>query len=184
MPFFSISKVDKYRQNQEQDRDDIIDIKFPSELKNSKKEALEKLSPSSNKEILIFVVDDDPVFMQILNTHFDKLTLPSQTGNNFKFKVRNYATGRSCITDLNFKPDLIFLNYFINKGMPNAITGKDTLNSIININPNQRVLILDELTVNLRGAFVENGLRDYIISDHSALEELNKSIIEILEGER
>ncbi len=175
MPFLPISKVDKFRQDQEHRREDIIDIKFPSELSSSNKHGF--------KEILIFVVDDDPVFMQILNTHFSKLALSSHSGEAYIFKVRNYATGRSCINELDRKPDLIFLNYFINKGMPNVITGIDTLNKIIDINPNQKVLILDDLNENLRGAFVENGLRDYISKDLSALEELNHTILEILEGD-
>jgi two-component system, OmpR family, response regulator len=170
MPFLPISKIDGYRQAQEKSREDIIDIKFPSEL----------TSASEVKEILIFIVDDDPVFMQILNTHFSKLNLPSESGERYTFKVRNYATGTSCINELNRKPDLIFLNYFINNKISNALSGTETLNKIIDINPNQKVLILDELHETLRGAFVENGLRDYIISDQKALEGLNATIIDIL----
>ena len=173
MSAFSFSKVDKFRQSQEIKREDLIDIKFPSELAKPKAAVKES-------ELLIFVVDDDPTFMQILNTHFSKLVLKNEKGDSFQFKVKNYATGRSCIGELDRKPDLIFLNYYINKGMPNALTGKDTLNKIIEINPNQKVLILDDLNVKLRGAFVENGLRDYIINDISALEELNSTILDII----
>ncbi|MTI40060.1 response regulator [Fulvivirga lutimaris] len=176
MSAFSFSKVDKFRQSQETDRVDLIDIKFPSEMAKPK-------VATQEKELLIFVVDDDPTFMQILNTHFSKLTLKNDKGDAFQFKVKNYATGRSCIGELDRKPDLIFLNYYINKGMPNALTGKDTLNKIIEINPNQKVLILDDLNVKLRGAFVENGLRDYIIKDISALEELNSAILDIINRE-
>lgn len=173
MSAFSFSKVDKFRQSQETDREDLIDIKFPSELAEPKVAIKEK-------ELLIFIVDDDPSFMQILNTHFSKLILNNDRGDAFTFKVKNYATGRSCIGELDRKPDLIFLNYYINKGIPNALTGKDTLNKIIEINANQKVLILDDLNVKLRGAFVENGLRDYIINDTSALEELNSTILDII----
>ena len=173
MSTFSLSKVDKFRQTQETDREDLIDIKFPSEMVEPKV-AIQK------KELLIFVVEDDPVFMQILNTHFSKLTIKNKNDNEFSFQVKNYATGRSCIGELDRKPDLILLNYYINKGMPNALNGKDTLNRIIEINANQKVLILDDLHVKLSGAFVENGLRDYIINDTSALQELNSTIVEII----
>lgn len=176
MSGFSLSKVDKFRQTQETDREDLIDIKFPSELAKPNVTVNEK-------ELLIFVVDDDPSFMQILNTHFSKLTLKNKEGDSFTFKVKNFATGRSCIGELDRNPDLIFLNYYINKGMPNALTGKDTLDKIIAINGNQKVLILDDLNVKLRGAFVENGLRDYIINDTSALQELNNTILDIINRE-
>ncbi len=175
MPLFSFSKIDRYRQAQEARSKDIIDIKFPSELSEDDQQI-------EAKELLVFIVDDDPNFMQILNTHFSKLTLKIQNGDEFKFKVKNFATGKSCLEGLTLKPDLIFLNYYINKGLPNALTGKETLDQIIAINPNQKVIILDDLNEKLRGAFIENGLRDYIIQDSDALENLNNSLIDILDN--
>ncbi|MEP2771382.1 MAG: response regulator [Fulvivirga sp.] len=165
MPLFSLSKVDKYRNQRSKSDEDIIDIKFPVELKPI--------------ELLVFVVEDDPVFLQILNTHLSKLTL--EVGEvKYRFKVKNYATGNSCIKALENNPDLIFLNFYINKGICNALTGRETLNKILQINPNQKVVILNDLEEKMRGAFVENGLRDYIIQDERGLIALNNSIKEIL----
>ncbi|MBL6447032.1 response regulator [Fulvivirga sp. 29W222] len=171
MPRFSLSKVDDYR-NTRSLQNDIIRIKFPSELAAAKE--------VKKEELLVFVVDDDPHFLQILNTHFSKLEIKSDTDNLYKFKVRNFATGRSCIENLSLNPDLILLNFYINKGLPNALTGQETLEKITNTNPNQKVLILNDIDVNLRDAFVENGLRDYIIKDNEALMELNRLVIDIL----
>lgn len=165
MPLFSLSKVDKYRNQRSKSDEDIIDIKFPAELKPI--------------ELLVYVVEDDPVFLQILNTHLSKLTL--EIGEiKYRFKVKNYATGNSCIHALEHNPDLIFLNFYINKGISNALTGRETLNKILQINPNQKVVILNDLEEKMRGAFVEHGLRDYIIQDERGLIELNNSIKEIL----
>ncbi len=165
MPLFSLSKVDKYRNQRSKSDEDIIDIKFPAELKPL--------------ELLVYVVEDDPTFLQILNTHLSKLTL--EVGEiKYRFKVKNYATGNSCINALEHNPDLIFLNFYINKGIANALTGRETLNKILQINPNQKVVILNELEEKMRGAFVEKGLRDYIIQDERGLIELNNSIKEIL----
>lgn len=165
MSRFSLSKVDRYRNQRSRTDEDIIDIKFPAELKT--------------RELLIFIVEDDPSFLQILNTHFSKLIL-EVNDTKFKFKVKNYATGRSVLKDMNLNPDLIFLNYYLNQGIPNALSGRETVDNIININPNQKVIILNELEVKLRGAFIENGLRDYIIEDEAGLIELNKTISDIL----
>ena len=165
MSLFSLSKVDKYRNQNSKSTEDIIDLKFPAELKP--------------KDLLVYVVEDDPSFLQILNTHLSKVKL--EVGENvFKFKIKNFATGNSCIKALEHDPDLILLNFYINKGIANALSGRETLNQILNINPNQKVLILNELEEKLRGTFVENGLRDYIIQDERGLNELNKAIEEIL----
>ena len=171
MPRFSLSKVDDYR-NTRSPQNDIIRIKFPSELVASKE--------VKKEELLVFVVDDDPHFLQILNTHFNKLEIKSDADNLYKFKVRNFATGRSCLENLSLNPDLVLLNFYINKGLPNALTGQETLEKISEVNPNQKVLILNDIDINLRDAFVENGLRDYIIKDNEALMELNKLVIDIL----
>lgn len=165
MSRFSLSKVDRYRNQRSRTDEDIIDIKFPAELKT--------------KELLIFIVEDDPSFLQILNTHFSKLIL-EVNDINYSFKVKNFATGQSCINEVNLNPDLIFLNYYISQGIPNALSGRETVDKIIDINPNQKVIILNELEEKLRGAFVEKGLRDYIIEDDAGLIELNKTISDIL----
>ena len=171
MPRFSLSKVDDYR-NTRSPQNDIIRIKFHSELVADKQ--------VKREELLVFVVDDDPHFRQILNTHFNKLEIKSDADNLYKFKVRNFATGRSCLENLSLNPDLVLLNFYINKGMPNALSGQETLEKISEVNPNQKVLILNDIDINLRDAFVENGLRDYIIKDNEALMELNKLVIDIL----
>ena len=94
--------------------------------------------------------------------------------------MRNFATGASCIEALHFNPDVILLDYSINKNCRNALGGRQTLDKIIDINPNQKVLILNDLNENLRGAFIENGLRDYIIQDEEAVSELNGLLKEVL----
>lgn len=165
MSLFSLSKVDKYRNQRSKSDEDIIDIKFPAELKPI--------------ELLVYVVEDDPTFLQILNTHLSKLTLEVEE-KKYRFKIKNYATGKSCINALEHNPDLIFLNFYINKGISNALTGRETLDQILQINPNQKVVILNDLEEKMRGAFVENGLRDYIIQDERGLNDLNNSIKEIL----
>lgn len=171
---FAFSKVEKYR-FESRLTEDVVDIRFPSELKE---ERLKK--STTERELLVFIVEDDPFFLQILNTHLSKLQLHVK-GTRFTFKVKNFATGRSCLKNLNLSPDLIFLNFYINDGLHNSLTGREILDQIIGINPNQKVLILNELEEKLRGAFVEDGLRDYIIKDEEGLIELNCSIAEILD---
>lgn len=173
MPFFSFSKVDKYRSSKSNLQEEVVDLSFPNE---------EVSTPESlTQELLIFVVDDDPFYMQILNTHFSKLRLINEQGIEYSFRVRNFATGTSCIEALKLNPDVILLDYSINKDCRNALGGRQTLDKIIDINPNQKVVILNELNENLRGAFVENGLRDYIIKDEDAVSELNGLLKEVLE---
>ncbi|MEQ8927433.1 MAG: hypothetical protein RLO81_16550 [Fulvivirga sp.] len=170
---FRLSKIDRYRKSFNGQDEEIIDIEFPSEIKRP------KLKTPSTKDILIFVVDDDPWFMQIVNTHLSKVSLKDLAANQ-QIITKNYATGKSCLNDLHLRPDIILLNYDINNGIRNTLSGKEILDVIINTNPNQKVLIMNNLKTNVRHAFVEKGLRDYIINDPEAVNELNSIIEEIL----
>ena len=168
MPRFSFSRADRFRNTSE------------SQVDNHPASETTDADATASKELLVFIVDDDPHFLQILNTHFSKLHLNTNKNHQYHFKIRNFATGRSCIENLTLNPDLILLNFYINKGLPNALSGQETLEQISHINPNQKVLILNDIDINLREAFVENGLRDYIITDNEALTELNRLIVDIL----
>lgn len=174
MSIFKLSKIDRFRQSQSSQNEEIIDIKFPSELKSR------TIETTSKNDLLIFVVDDDPVFMQLVNTHLSKLVLESDEGCR-KIMVKNYATGRSCINDLGLKPDIIFLNYHINNKLPNALRGSEIMDKIIDTNPNQKVVILNDLKTTIRHAFIEEGLRDYIINDPGAIKELDNIITELIQ---
>lgn len=180
MSAFRFSKIDRFRQSANSNNEEIIDIKFPSELGSRVIDTSQK-KDVHHDDLLIFVVDDDPVFMQLVNTHFSKLVMESPKGLR-KIVVKNYATGGSCINDLGLKPDIIFLNYFINNKLPNALRGSEIMDKIIDTNPNQKVVILNDLKTSIRHAFVEEGLRDYIIDDPSAVNELDNIIHELLDG--
>ncbi|MBL3655094.1 MULTISPECIES: response regulator transcription factor [Fulvivirga] len=174
MPGFTFSKVDHYRTKWPL-TDDIIDLKFPSELESMDENLLKD-------SLLIFIVEDDPMFLQILNTHFSKLQLKLPNDTLVKFKIRNFATGQSAINHLNLKPDIILLNYFINHGLPNALSGHETLREIMEINPEQKIVVLNDLPFDISHAFVENGLRDYIIQDEEALNHLNEVLFDVLKN--
>lgn len=173
MSGFTFSKVDHYRINRKS-TEDIIDLKFPSEIDDSTEETL-------SKPLLVFIIEDDPHFLQILNTHFSKLKLKtSEEAPLLEFKIRNFATGMSAIQNLELEPDIILLNYYINHGLPNALSGRDTLEQIKEKRPHQKVIVLNDLSFDISHAFVENGLRDYIIQDQDALNHLNALITDIL----
>ena len=173
MKQFTLSKIEQYRQKNRLSSE-VIDIQFPNEKQED---------PQPSDDLLVFIVDDDPHFMQILNTHFSKISqTPIVKGK--PIKVKNFATGKSCLAELVSKPDLVFLNYDLNKGLPNAMSGKDTYEQILEQNANTHVVILNQLHANLRNALHEQGLRDYIISDPSAVDELNDLIMQLLSEDR
>lgn len=172
MPDFHFGKVDHYKKSTS-NLNDVIDIQFPSELKSEAQKEL-----SIKNELLFFVVDDNPMFMQLMNTYLSKFEVPSFQNN--VVKIKNYATGRSCIKDLNLRPDIIFLNHEINKELPNALTGSEIIEAVMNANTNQKVISMNDVAENLRNTYVENGLCDYLIYNEDGVKKMNTLIEESL----
>ena len=171
MRFFPLNKINQYRKASSKDIPDIVDLKFPSELKDGGDDA--------KNEILVFVLDDDPDFMQVLNTHLLQFSF-EKNHLIYHFKVKNYATGRSCIKDLAEEPHVILMNYHINEGLKNVLTGKPLLDAILEVRPGQKIVVSNNLEGDLKGTLVLRGLRDKIRQDKESLRELERYLQDLV----
>ncbi len=170
MRFFPLSKISQLRKASSKNVPDVVDIKFPSELKDG---------DQTEREVLIFIVDDDPGFMQILNTHLLNF---SYEKNNviYRFKVKNYATGGSCLKDLKENPNVLLVNYHINDGLKNVMTGRQLLDTILEADPAQKIVVMNDLEDHLKGIHLAKGLREEIRRDTKALKKLERILQELV----
>ncbi len=79
----------------------------------------------SNNKIKIFLVDDDAVYLKLLEIKFRE---------SDEFNIETYKTGELCIEKLPRNPDLIILDYHLDGIDKNAMTGIQTLDKIKNFN--------------------------------------------------
>jgi DNA-binding NtrC family response regulator len=121
-----------------------------------------------NKKILIFIVDDNPLFLKSMETPFNR---------NGNFSVKTFLTGEECIRSLDLKPDLVVLDYFLNSSDPDAMDGFKTLLLIKENSPGTQVIMVSsqestELAVNC----IKNGAFDYIAKNEKTFHRLKQSI--------
>jgi DNA-binding NtrC family response regulator len=126
---------------------------------------------SSEKKILIFLVDDDALFLKSLEIEFTQ---------NTQSIIKTYATGEQCIEDLSQKPDVIILDYYLNSVDKEAINGLETLSRIKTSNPVIPVIMLSsqdkiEVAVNC----MKHQAYDYIVKSETAFIRLQKTITTI-----
>jgi two-component system, OmpR family, response regulator len=126
---------------------------------------------TSEKKILLFLVDDDPLFLKALEIEFAQ-----NTGS----VIKTFATGELCLKSISRNPDIIILDYHLNSVDKNAINGLATLDRIKAVNHQIPVIMLSsqdkiEVAVNC----MKHQAYDYIVKSETAFIRLQKAITTI-----
>ncbi len=125
----------------------------------------------SEKKILLFLVDDDELFLRSLEIEF---------AENTESQIKTFATGELCLKQLSQKPDVIVLDYYLNSIDKKAINGLETLDRIKAIDQNIPVIMLssqDKIDVAVN--CMKHHAFDYIVKSETAFLRLQKAITTI-----
>ena len=120
------------------------------------------------KKIKLFLVDDDAVFLKLLEIEFLQ---------NADFNIETFATGELCIENLTQNPDVIILDYHLDGIDKNAMNGLITLDKIKAFNPDIPVIILscqDKIDVAIN--CMHHRAFDYVVKSETAFLRLKKII--------
>ena len=123
------------------------------------------------KKILLFLVDDDPLFLKSLEIEF---------AQNTESVIKTFPTGELCLESIYLDPDIIILDYHLNGIENDAINGLETLDRIKKINIDIPVVMLSsqdniEVAVNC----MKHQAFDYIVKSETAFLRLQKAITTI-----
>jgi len=126
---------------------------------------------NNEKKILLFLVDDDPLFLKSLEIEFTQ-----NTGS----EIKTFATGEACLETISQNPDVIVLDYHLDSVDLKAINGLETLDRIKSYNPQIPVIMLSsqdkiEVAVNC----MKHQAFDYIVKSETAFIRLQKAITTI-----
>ncbi|HNX84208.1 MAG: response regulator [Bacteroidales bacterium] len=131
---------------------------------------MEKVSPQT--DILVYVVDDDPVVTSLVSTRLE--------GNGYA--VRAFAYAEDCIAALGEIPDLIILDYYFLKEGEIPMNGMEAYDEITRLAPEVPVIMLsaqEKGEVVLE--FARKGIADYVIKDSDLIDNLLMAVKEVLE---
>jgi DNA-binding NtrC family response regulator len=123
---------------------------------------------TNDKKILLFLVDDDALFLKSLEIDFM---------SNTTHEIKTFATGEACLKNLTTSPDVVILDYHLNGVNKHAINGLDTLDRIKAANPQIPVIMLSsqdkiEVAVNC----MKHKAFDYIVKSETAFLRLQQAI--------
>ncbi|MBP6459017.1 MAG: response regulator [Crocinitomicaceae bacterium] len=127
----------------------------------------------SNQKKLIFVVEDDNFFLQVLTDDLSE---------NESYYVKGFSTAEACLESLNENPNVIVLDFYLDKENPDAMNGMEALEKINSINPNIKVIMLSgQDSLETAGKLLDKGAFDYVIKDSDAIKILQKKISKALQ---
>ncbi|HAN76943.1 MAG TPA: hypothetical protein DCQ31_03795 [Bacteroidales bacterium] len=125
------------------------------------------------KKYLIYLVDDDPVFTEMM---YESLC------DNPKLEIKNFDTGERCLQQLDKKPDLIVLDYFLDLKDPNAKNGLEVLSIIRQVLPDVEVIVLSgQLLPDVTFDFIMTyDVTHYLVKDENAIQNLQMAVDSVL----
>lgn len=120
----------------------------------------------------IFLVDDDIVFLKLMEIEFLQLT---------DFEIETYVTGELCIKNLGLGPDVIILDYLLDGIEKKAMNGLQTLDKIKEFDPTIPVVMLSsqdkiEVAINC----MHHKAFDYVVKSETAFMRIKKIIATII----
>lgn len=126
--------------------------------------------------IKIFLVDDDAVFLKLLEIEFHE---------HANLEIETYATGELCVQNLSKKPDIIILDYMLDGVERDVMNGIETMDKIKAFDPGISVIMLsaqDRIDVAIN--CMHHGAFDYVVKSETAFMRLQKIITAIIETKK
>jgi two-component system, OmpR family, response regulator len=105
---------------------------------------------------IIFLVDDDQVFLKALEIHLKEHV-------KYPVDIHTFSDGEECLKYLCLNPLVIVLDYYLNSKNPDAANGIEILKKIKSIDPLTEVIMLtraDNMQIALE--IMNNGAFNYI----------------------
>ncbi len=134
---------------------------------------------NNDQKIVLFLVDDDALFLKSLEIEFL---------NHPKFSVQTYATGELCLEGLSHKsnrPEIIILDYHLDGIDENAMNGIETLDKIKAKDPKMPVIVLSSQDkIDIAVDCMHHKASDYIVKSETAFVRLQASMENIFKYQR
>ena len=130
--------------------------------------AKQKNSKIMEKKIKLFLVDDDALFLKLLQIEF------LQNGD---FDIETYATGELCVAQLANKPDVIILDYHLDGIVRGAMNGIQTLDKIKAFGGDIPVIVLSSQDkIEVAVDCMHHKATDYVVKSETSFIRLQKII--------
>lgn len=129
----------------------------------------------SDKTRSVFIVDDDPIQVQMLKDHLS---------SKMKLSITTFSTGEDCLNNVETqKPEAVVLDYNLNSVNKEAADGIAILQKIKTLSPSTQVVMLSgQEKIEVAVATMTHGAFDYVIKNESAFVRTENILGNIFKG--
>ena len=120
----------------------------------------------TQKNLSVYVVDDDKMFVTALTHKLEKFSNTS---------IHSFETGEQCLETFMDEgkkiipervPDILILDYYLNSTYPEAMNGMQVLKKVLRAKPETKVIMLSvQDNMDVAVDTIKNGAYDYIIKN-------------------
>lgn len=127
-------------------------------------------------KIKLFLVDDDVVFLRLLEIQFL---------DHGDFEIETYTSGELCLENLSHNPDVIILDYLFDHFRQMMMNGIETLDKIKAYDPGITVIMLSEQDkIEVAVECMHHAAYDYVVKSETAFIRLQKIITDLFETKK
>lgn len=130
----------------------------------------------SQSKKLVYIVDDDPMQVQMMSDHLK---------DKFPFDIRGFSTGEDAVNNLPNQPDIVILDYYLNSVKANARNGSEILQFIKKEFPEMKVIMVSgQDSMEVAVDTMRYGAADYVIKGPNQFIRLEHAIQKIFATDR
>ena len=124
------------------------------------------------KEIKVFIIEDDFVFIEILANLLDTIN-DELKEKKLKINYHTFYSAKEAGYELRMLPDIVLLDYFIMDDELNTATGTELLHAIKERDPKVDVIVVSgQESQEIKEELLKEGATSYISKDEDSLSTL------------
>jgi two-component system OmpR family response regulator len=128
----------------------------------------------TNANKLIYIVDDDPVFLKMLQAFLLK-EVPG-------IEIKTFPTGEACMHEMYQNPLAVILDYSLNSEFPYAWNGVQVLKRIDQAFPSANIIIVSSQTkVEVALDCIRQGALEYVMKDEKSFESIKQLLLNLID---
>lgn len=130
------------------------------------------IEKNKEKDLIIFCVDENNNYLELLKNMLDR---PN-------FSVFTFSSGEECLEYLQLKPNLVILDYHLNRVNPNAMNGDKIAELIQQKVPEAEIIMISsDYKFNLISELHLSSVKNVVYKDSHAFEKIKIESEKVLE---